>query len=124
MRVIKHYRIHLGTLAWILHRLSGLALIFYMLLHLWVIHHLIVGEKSFDGVMEFFSTPLFQFLEIGLIGVIMYHLFNGLRVILIDIGVMVEKQKMLFGFTVVVWLVTWFWISAVMVMRFGGLPFI
>lgn len=124
MRVIKHYRIHLGTLAWILHRLSGLALIFYMLLHLWVIHHLIVGEKSFDGVMEFLSTPLFQFLEIGLIGVIMYHLFNGLRVTLIDIGVMVEKQKMLFGFTVVVWLVTWFWISAVMVMRFGGLPFI
>lgn len=124
MRVIKHYRIHLGTLAWILHRLSGLALIFYMLLHLWVIHHLIVGEKSFDGVMEFLSTPLFQFLEIGLIGVIMYHLFNGLRVTLIDIGVMVEKQKMLFGFTVVVWLITWFWISAVMVMRFGGLPFI
>ena len=124
MRVIKHYRIHLGTLAWILHRLSGLALIFYMLIHLWVIHHLIVGERSFDGVMEFLSTPLFQFLEIGLIGVIMYHLFNGLRVTLIDIGVMVEKQKMLFGFTVVVWLVAWFWISAVMVMRFGGFPFI
>ncbi len=124
MRVIKHYRIHLGTLAWILHRLSGLALIFYMLIHLWVIHHLIVGEKSFDGVMEFLSTPLFRFLEIGLIGVIMYHLFNGLRVTLIDMGVMVEKQKLLFGFTVVVWLVTWFWISAVMVMRFGGLPFI
>ncbi len=124
MRVIKHYRIHLGTLAWILHRLSGLALIFYMLIHLWVIHHLIVGEKSFDGVMEFLSTPLFKFLEIGLIGVIMYHLFNGLRVILIDMGVMVEKQKMLFGFTVVVWLAAWLWVSTVMVMRFGGLPFI
>jgi succinate dehydrogenase / fumarate reductase cytochrome b subunit len=123
MRVIKHYRIHLGTLAWILHRLSGLALIFYMLLHIWVIHHLVVGEKSFDVVMEFLGTPLFKFLEIGLVGVIMYHLFNGLRVTLIDMGVMVEKQKMLFGITVVVWLICWFSVAAVMINTFGGFPF-
>jgi succinate dehydrogenase / fumarate reductase cytochrome b subunit len=124
MRVIKHYRIHLGTLAWILHRLSGLALIFYLLLHIWVIHHLIVGDKSFDGVMEFLSTPLFKFLEIGLIGVIMYHLFNGLRVTLIDMGVLVERQKLLFGICVVLWLISWFGVAAVMVNTFGGFPFI
>jgi len=124
MRVIKHYRIHLGTLAWILHRLSGLALIFYLLLHIWVIHHLMVGEESFDGVMEFLGTPLFKFLEIGLIGVIMYHLFNGLRVTLIDMGVMVERQKLLFGITVVIWLISWFTVAAVMVNTFGGFPFL
>ena len=124
MRVIKRYRIHLGTLAWILHRLSGLALIFYLLLHIWVIHHLMVGEESFDGVMEFLGTPLFKFLEIGLIGVIMYHLFNGLRVTLIDMGVMVERQKLLFGITVVIWLVSWFTVAAVMINTFGGFPFL
>lgn len=124
MRVIKRYRIHLGTLAWILHRLSGLALIFYMLLHIWVIHHLMVGEESFDGVMEFLGTPLFKFLEIGLIGVIMYHLFNGLRVTLIDMGVMVERQKLLFGITVVIWLISWFTVAAVMINTFGGFPFL
>ena len=124
MRVIKRYRIHLGTLAWILHRLSGLALIFYLLLHIWVIHHLMVGEESFDGVMEFLGTPLFKFLELGLIGVIMYHLFNGLRVTLIDMGVLVERQKLLFGITVVIWLISWFAVAAVMVNTFGGVPFL
>jgi succinate dehydrogenase / fumarate reductase cytochrome b subunit len=124
MRVIKHYRIHLGTFAWILHRLSGLALIFYLLLHIWVIHHLMVGAESFDGVMEFLGTPLWKFLEIGLIGVIMYHLFNGLRVTLIDMGVMVERQKLLFGITVVIWLISWFAVAAVMVNTFGGFPFL
>jgi succinate dehydrogenase / fumarate reductase cytochrome b subunit len=94
-----------------------------MLIHIWVIHHLMVGERSFDGVMEFLSAPLFKFLEIGLIGVIMYHLFNGLRVTLIDMGVMVEKQKLLFGITVVIWLAVWFWVSAVMILKFGGFPF-
>lgn len=122
MRAIQKYRIHIGTLAWILHRLSGLALIFYLVLHIWVIHHLIRGEAAFDGIMEFLSTPLFKFLEIGLVGVILYHLFNGLRVTLIDMGVLVEKQKLLFGIAVVLWLVCWFAIAAVMVTRFGGFP--
>ena len=122
MRVIQKYRIHLGTLAWILHRLTGLALIFYLVLHVFVIHHLIKGEEEFDGVMHFLSSPLFKFFEIGLIGVIFLHLWNGLRVTLIDMGVLVEKQKLLFGIAVVLWLVSWFAIAAVMVTRYGGFP--
>ncbi len=122
MRIIQKYRIHLGTLAWILHRLTGLALLFYLVLHIFVIHHLIKGEEEFDGVMEFLSTPLFKFLEIGLIGVILLHLWNGLRITLIDMGVLVEKQKLLFGIAVVLWLVSWFAIAAVMVTRYGGFP--
>jgi len=121
MRVIKRYRIHLGTFAWILHRLSGLALIFYLLLHVWVIHHLIKGSKSFDEIMESFSSPLFKFLEIGLVGVILYHLFNGLRVTLIDMGVLVERQKLIFAVAVILWLVSWFAIGAVMFTRIEGL---
>jgi succinate dehydrogenase / fumarate reductase cytochrome b subunit len=123
MKVVKHYRIHLGTLAWILHRLSGLGLICYMLLHIWVIHHLINGEKSFDDIMGFFNNPLFKSLEVGLVGIILYHLFNGLRVMLVDMGIFVEKQKLFFGIAVVVWLVSWFAIGAVMVVRFFGLSF-
>jgi succinate dehydrogenase / fumarate reductase cytochrome b subunit len=124
MRVIKHYRIHLGTFAWILHRLSGLALIFYLLLHIWVISHLIGGKESFNGIMEFFGTPLFKFLEIGLIGTILYHLFNGLRVTLVDLGVLVERQKLLFAVAVVLWLVSWAAIGAAMLSRWGGLSFL
>lgn len=121
MRVIKHYRIHTGTFAWILHRLSGLALIFYLLLHVWVMHHLSKGAHEFDRIMEFFNTPLFKVLEVGLVGVILYHLFNGLRVTLVDMGVLVERQKLLFVIALVVWLLCWFAISAVMIYRFGGL---
>ena len=123
MKVIKHYRIHLGTFAWILHRLSGLGLIFYLTLHVWVISNLMGGEESFNTVMEFLGTPLFKFLEIGLVGTIFYHLFNGLRVTLVDMGVLVEKQKLLFGIAVVLWLITWFAVGAAMLSRWGGFPF-
>jgi succinate dehydrogenase / fumarate reductase cytochrome b subunit len=117
MRVIKRYRIHAGTFAWILHRLSGLGLIFYMLLHIWVISHLSGGEESFDGIMHFFGGTLFKLMEIGLVGVIFYHMFNGLRIILIDMGVMVEKQKTLFVISVAVWLACWGGAAVVMISR-------
>jgi succinate dehydrogenase / fumarate reductase cytochrome b subunit len=123
MRVIKHYRIHTGTFAWILHRLSGLGLIFYLLLHIWVIGHLVGGKESFDSIMAFFYNPLFKFLEIGLIGVIFYHLFNGLRVTLVDMGLLVEKQKALYIISVVLWLISWAAVATVMYARFfGGAP--
>jgi len=121
MRALQRYRIHLGTAAWILHRLSGLGLILYMLLHIWVIHHLIGGEESFNGIMEFFNNPLFKTLEIGLVGVILYHLWNGLRVTLVDIGVAVERQKQVFGVAVVLWLVSWGVVAYAMLTRVGGL---
>ncbi len=117
MRVIKRYRIHLGTFAWILHRLAGLGLIFYLLIHIWVISHLGGGEKSFDGIMRTLGTPFWKFLEVGLVGVILYHLFNGLRVTLIDMGVLIERQKALFFVAVIIWLATWFAFAAVMVTR-------
>jgi succinate dehydrogenase / fumarate reductase cytochrome b subunit len=117
MRVIKRYRIHAGTFAWILHRLAGLGLIFYLLLHIWVIGHLSGGEESFDGIMRFFGSPLFKLMEIGLVGVIFYHMFNGLRITLIDMGVMVEKQKTLFLISVVVWLFCWGAAAASMISR-------
>jgi succinate dehydrogenase / fumarate reductase cytochrome b subunit len=103
--------------------LSGLGLIFYLTLHIYVISHLIGGKESFDGVMHLLETPLFKFLEIGLIGTIFYHLYNGLRVTLIDMGVLVERQKLLFGVAVVLWFITWFAVCAAMVSRWGGWPF-
>ncbi|MDD4857375.1 MAG: succinate dehydrogenase, cytochrome b556 subunit [Candidatus Krumholzibacteria bacterium] len=121
MRALQRYRIHLGTAAWILHRLAGLALILYLLVHIWVIHHLIGGQQSFDKIMEFFNNPLAKALEIGLVGVILYHLWNGLRVTLIDMGVMVERQKALFAAAVVVWLVTWGVVAYAMLTKVGGL---
>jgi succinate dehydrogenase / fumarate reductase cytochrome b subunit len=121
MRAIQRYRIHLGTAAWMLHRLSGLALIFYLLLHIWVIHHLIGGEGSFDAIMGFFNNTLFKLLEVGLVGVILYHLWNGLRVTLFDIGILVERQKAVFGASVALWLITWGVVAWAMLTRVGGL---
>jgi len=73
-----------GSWAWILHRLSGLALIFYLTLHIWIINTVTKGEKAFDQLMDLLGSPLFKILEVGLWGVILFHAFNGIRVIIVD----------------------------------------
>ena len=96
------YRWHTGSLAWILHRLSGVALTFYIVLHIWVIHHIGQGPEAFNAVMAKVQTPFFKILEIGLLGTVLYHSFNGFRILLFDLGIGIKQQKQIFWGAVVV----------------------
>lgn len=91
-----NYYHFVGSWAWILHRLSGLALIFYLSLHIWVINTLTHGPEAFNRTMEYLNTWPFKLLEIGLWGVILYHAFNGIRVVLVDFGKGSLAHKRLF----------------------------
>lgn len=96
--VIKHYRWHVGTLAWILHRITGLLLIFYLVLHIWVTHHISQGPEGFNRVMKAVQSPIFLLLEIGLLACVLYHALNGLRIIVVELSREgVEAQKQIFA---------------------------
>ncbi|MFC1888371.1 succinate dehydrogenase, cytochrome b556 subunit [Thermodesulfobacteriota bacterium] len=95
------YRWHTGGIAWLLHRLSGIALAFYLVLHIWVIHSLSLGSERFDQTMDFLGSPVFKLLEIGLLGTIVYHALNGIRVLIIDFGNGAQYHKQLFWILVV-----------------------
>jgi succinate dehydrogenase / fumarate reductase cytochrome b subunit len=81
-----HYRWHLGYVAWLLNRITGVAITAYLVMHIWVIHNLTKGPEGFDRVMAFVQQPLFKLAEIGLLGVILYHAMNGIRLLWIEWG--------------------------------------
>lgn len=85
-----------GTLAWILHKITGVFLVVYLLIHLFVIGQSVRGEHAFDTAMEFVQKPVFVFLDAGLAGVVAFHAFNGLRVVAFDLGWGIRQQKPLF----------------------------
>ena len=97
----------IGSWAWILHRLSGLALIFYLTLHIWVINTLTMGPEKFNSVTQFLSSPLFKLLEVGLWGVILYHAFNGIRVVIVDFFKGSLMHKKLFAVLIAIAFVLW-----------------
>ena len=86
-----------GTVAFILHRLSGLCLVGYIFLHLVVVgSEFIFGKGSFNWLMGTFENPLIKILEICLISVIAFHIINGLRVIIIDFMNITRAQSAMF----------------------------
>lgn len=77
------YRFKTGMLAWALFRLTGLALVIYLAMHIIVISNLHDPDK-FNKTMEFLGSWQFRVLEIGLFLVVLYHALNGVRIFIID----------------------------------------
>jgi succinate dehydrogenase / fumarate reductase cytochrome b subunit len=96
-----------GSWAWILHRLSGLALIFYLTIHIWIINTLTRGAAEFDRLMGLLGSPLFKILEVGLWGVILFHAFNGVRIIIVDFFKGSLAHKKWFVVLIAIALVLW-----------------
>ena len=93
---------NVGTFAWILHRITGLLLLFYLLLHLWVLGSANAGPGAFDQRLQLVQSPLFHFLEIGLILTVFYHMVNGLSITVMDFFNLSRKHKTLVTVSVVV----------------------
>ena len=87
----------IGMWAWILFRISGLVLVFYLFVHLWVISQgRIGGPESLNNLFEFFDKPLLVFLDLMLVAAVLYHALNGVRIILMDLGVGIRQHKVIF----------------------------
>jgi succinate dehydrogenase / fumarate reductase cytochrome b subunit len=80
---------------WLLHRITGLLILLYGVLHLVVIAFS-RSVSSFDSIMDFFDRPLILALELLLLAGIIFHTLNGFRILLFDIGIGIRWQKPLF----------------------------
>lgn len=85
-----------GTTAFYLQRVTGVLLLGYLLLHVHTVHMISGGPAAFDAALAVFKNPLFRLLEIGLLGVVILHALNGIRIIAIDFGVATRRQRKLF----------------------------
>jgi succinate dehydrogenase / fumarate reductase cytochrome b subunit len=94
----------LGMWVWLLHRVTGVIIAVYGLAHLVVISFATIGTggKDFDDVMKFFAKPYLVALEVVLLAVAFFHVLNGFRIVLFDLGIGVRVQKQMFAGLMVV----------------------
>ncbi|MGD0339290.1 MAG: succinate dehydrogenase, cytochrome b556 subunit [Bacteroidota bacterium] len=85
-----------GSWAWIIHRLTGIGLITYIVVHIYTLSSLQKGKETFDIEMRLFTSPFFLFLEWALGAFILYHALNGIRIVLIDLGSRSKYHKALY----------------------------
>jgi succinate dehydrogenase / fumarate reductase, cytochrome b subunit len=89
------YRGKEGQWAFLLHRISGVALLLYLLLHTVSIGSVMLGEQAYMSIHKIYDFILFRLGLIGVAGAVAYHAFNGLRIILMDFtdwGVKYQRQ--------------------------------
>jgi len=70
--------------SWVLHRISGVGIFFFLLVHILDTALVRVSPEAYNVVIESYKTPIIGLAELGLVGAILFHGLNGLRVIAVD----------------------------------------
>ena len=94
----------LGILGWVggrrsgferylytLHRVTGLGLLAYFVMHIFVTSARALGPESWDQAMSVVSGPLFQLGEYLVFAAFAFHAVNGIRLAVIELGFAVGR---------------------------------
>ncbi len=112
------YRTTVGMLAWMLHRLSGLVLTVYVLFHIYNLRAAQQSAQSFNQVLQGSQTPFWRFMYLLLLLALLFHTFNGIRLLAFDAGKGLGIQRQLFWVAFVLSIAI-FLFSAVMVFTYA-----
>jgi fumarate reductase subunit D len=77
---------HSAYWAFVVHRVSGLALAIFLPLHFWAIGQALAGADALDRFLALTEAPLVKLSEWALVVLLALHLAGGLRILLIEFG--------------------------------------
>ena len=78
------YRGDPGMWAWVLHRITGATVFFFLFIHVLDAAMLRVSPQTYNAVVATYKTPIVGLMEFGLVIAVLFHALNGIRIILID----------------------------------------
>ncbi len=79
------YRGGPGMLAWALHRVTGVAVLLFLLLHIVETSLLLYGPDAYNRAIALYKQPWFKPLEFLLVAAVVYHAGNGILVMILDL---------------------------------------
>ncbi|SNZ13514.1 succinate dehydrogenase subunit C [Natronoarchaeum philippinense] len=92
-----------GMWAWIFHKFTGWVLIGYLFTHIAVLSTATEGAATYNNTLGGLEDLLIvRVLEVGLLAVAVFHILNGVRLLMVDLGVGLESQDKSFYVSLVV----------------------
>lgn len=79
--------------AYILHRLSGIALALFLPVHFYVLALILKDRAVLDGILRWTESPVIKLVEFGLVFFLAVHFFGGLRLLVLEFLPWSEHQK-------------------------------
>lgn len=102
------YKGQTGQWAQLLHRITGLGVALFLLLHIVDTSLLGWGPQVYDAVVQIYHQPISLVIEVLLAAAVIYHAVNGIRVTIIDFwdaGSL--HQETIFWIATVIFVVLW-----------------
>lgn len=78
------YRGSEGMLAWAFHRISGVAIWSFVVLHVIDIYLVGGNPDAYDEILQIYASLPGRIMEVLLGAALLYHALNGLRIIIMD----------------------------------------
>lgn len=91
--------INTGMISYVFHRISGIALTVYLFLHILTLNAVRKGSDAFDHSIIKWDNTIGHIFEYLLLVAVLYHTFNGIRIMLVDFFNMTLLHKRLILFT-------------------------
>jgi succinate dehydrogenase / fumarate reductase cytochrome b subunit len=99
------YRGREGMWSWVLHRITGVGIFFFLLVHILDTSLIRLSPEAYNAVIGVYKTPIMGLGEVALVAAIGLHALNGLRIIAIDFtGFGPRHQRAMFWIVIVLWL--------------------
>lgn len=91
--MMKGYRNHTLWAAYLLHRVSGVALALFLPLHFWVLSYALNQPEKLDGFLSWTDLGIVKLAEFGLVFLLSAHMFGGLRLMALEFLPWTSGQK-------------------------------
>lgn len=117
------YKGQSGMWSWLLHRITGLAILLFLLVHIVDISLLGFGPNVYNEGIAFFAIGIVRIISLALIAAVLYHAFNGVRIMLIDFWPKgVRYQRLMFAVVLLLSIVCFLPMAYFVVAPIFGLP--
>ena len=78
------YRGDAGMWSWVAHRITGVLTFFFLFAHVLDTALVRVSPEAYNEIIETYKNPIVNLLEVGLVGAVLFHALNGIRIMLVD----------------------------------------
>lgn len=96
-KIFSNYRMNfqLGMFSFIMHRITGMMLLFFTLVLLVSMGIVLFGSLSFDKMLIIYQQPVLRFISSVFLMALIWHMLNGVRILIIDLFGAAYMQKLL-----------------------------
>jgi succinate dehydrogenase / fumarate reductase, cytochrome b subunit len=78
------YKGRTGMWSWVLHRVTGLGLLLFLIVHVADTATVAYWPQFYDTTLELYRSALFRWAELLIVFSVLYHALNGMRIVIQD----------------------------------------